>query len=168
MLFMGQEFLEDKPWSDNPNRADRMIWWQGFEGADRHMADFHRFVRDLLGVRRRHPALRSEPVVVHPLDDRARVLAFQRWVPGAGRDVIVVASFAESTFHGDFALGFPRAGTWYEMINSNYYDRYPNSSTSGNFGSVVADGHPMHGFPHSARITLPANGLLVFATDHGD
>ena len=38
MLFMGQEFLEDKPWSDNPNRADRMIWWQGFEAADRHMA----------------------------------------------------------------------------------------------------------------------------------
>jgi 1,4-alpha-glucan branching enzyme len=168
MLFMGQEFLEDKPWSDNPNRADRMIWWQGLEGADRHMVDFHRFVRDLLAVRRRHPALRSEPVVVHPLDDRSRVLAFQRWVPGAGRDVVVVASFAEATFRGDFALGFPRAGTWHEVFNSDYYDHYPNSCTAGNFGSVVADGRPLHGLSHSARITLPANGLLVFATDCGD
>jgi hypothetical protein len=26
----------------------------------------------------------------------------------------------------------------------------------------------MRGMPRSARITVPANGLLVFATDHGD
>jgi 1,4-alpha-glucan branching enzyme len=168
MLFMGQEFLEDKLWSDNPNRDDRMIWWEGLEGADRHMADFHRFVRDMLMVRRRHPALRSEPVVVYPLDDRSRVLAFQRWVPGAGRDVIVVASLAESSFHDDFALGFPRGGRWYEVFNSDHYDNYPNPWTDGNAGAIVADGGPLHDMPHSARITVPANSLLLFATDKGD
>jgi 1,4-alpha-glucan branching enzyme len=168
MLFMGQEFLEDKLWSDDVNRGDRLIWWDGLEGGDRHMADFHRFTRDLLHLRRRHPALRAEPVVVYPLDDRARVLAFQRWLPGSGRDVVVVASFAESTFHGDFALGFPRAGHWHEVFNSDYYDEWPNPWTQGNGGSVIADGGPLHGLPSSARITLPANSLLVFATDLGD
>jgi 1,4-alpha-glucan branching enzyme len=167
MLFMGQEYLEDKLWSDNPNAGDRMIWWEGLEGLDRHMADFHRFVRDLLRVRRSHPALRSEPVVVYPLDDGARVLAFQRWVPGAGRDVVVVASFAETTFRGDYALGFPRGGRWFEVLNSDFYDRFPNRDVAGNGGVVIADGPPMHGMPHSSRITLPADGLLVFATDHG-
>jgi 1,4-alpha-glucan branching enzyme len=168
MLFMGQEFLEDKPWSDNPHAGDLMIWWEGLEGADRHMGDFHRFVRDLLRVRRRHPALRSEPVVVYPLDDRARVFAFQRWVPGVGRDVVVVASLAEEPFRGDYALGFPRGGTWQEVFNSDHYDLFPNPGTVGNLGSVVADGGPLHGMPHSARITVPANGLLVLATDRGD
>jgi 1,4-alpha-glucan branching enzyme len=168
MLFMGQEFLEDKLWSDNPNAGNRMIWWEGLEGLDPHMADFHRFVRDILGVRRRHPALRSEPVVGYPLDDRARVLAFQRWVPGVGRDVVVVASFAETTFHAGYALGFPRGGRWLEVLNSDHYDHFPNPGVAGNGGAVVADGPPMHGMPHSACITLPGNGLLVFATDAGD
>lgn len=168
MLFMGQEFLEDKRWSDNPHAGDRMIWWEGLEGRDRHMADFHRFVRDLLTVRRNHPALRSEPVVIYPLDDRARVLAFHRWVPGVGCDVVVVAGFAETTFHGDYALGLPRGGRWNEILNSDYYDHFPNPCTAGNGGFVIANGGPMHNMPHSARITLPANGLLVFATDQGD
>lgn len=167
MLFMGQEFLEDKLWSDNPRRGDLMIWWDGLE-ADRYMADFHRFTRDLLQLRRRHPALRAEPVVVYPLDDNARVLAFQRWVPGVGRDVVVVVSLAESTFHGDFALGFPSAGRWHEVFNSDHYDYYPNPWTHGNAGGIVADGGALHGMPHSAQITVPANSLIVFAIDHGD
>ena len=29
MIFMGQEFLEDKLWSDNPNRSDVFLWWDG-------------------------------------------------------------------------------------------------------------------------------------------
>ena len=130
--------------------------------------DFHRFIRDLLGVRRRHPALRSEPVDVYPLDDRTRVLAFQRWVPGVGRDVVVVASLAETTFHGDYALGFPRAGRVARGVQQRLLRPLPELVDGGQRGSVVADGQPMHGMPYSARITLPANGLLVFATDHGD
>lgn len=168
MLFMGQEFLEDKLWSDDPHRADLGIWWAGLEGADRHMADFHRCTRDLLRLRRRHPALRSEPVVVYPLDDAARVLTFQRWVPGVGRDVVVVVSLRESTFHGDYALGFPHAGRWHEVFNSDHYDHWPNPWVQGNGGAVEADGPPLHGMPASARITVPANSILVFATDLGD
>jgi 1,4-alpha-glucan branching enzyme len=38
MLFMGEEFLEDKLWSDNHHRADSLIWWDGLEGGDRHRA----------------------------------------------------------------------------------------------------------------------------------
>src|SRR6185369_15414810 len=56
MMFMGQEFLEDKLWSDNFQRTDRMIWWDGLDGADRHMGDLHRCIRDLVWLRRRHPA----------------------------------------------------------------------------------------------------------------
>jgi hypothetical protein len=53
-LVMGQEFLEDKLWSDSPQRSDLMIWWDGVEGDDPDMVDFHRFTRDLL-----HSAARS-------------------------------------------------------------------------------------------------------------
>jgi 1,4-alpha-glucan branching enzyme len=162
MLFMGQEFLEDKLWSDSPGRADRLIWWDGLQGADRHMADFRRCTRDLIALRRAQPALRADPITVFRSDDANRVLAFQRWVPGVGADVVVVASFNESTMTG-YELGFPCPGRWCEVFNSDAYDFFPNPWVSGNGGGVDADGPPRHGFGQSARLTLPANSLLVFA-----
>jgi 1,4-alpha-glucan branching enzyme len=169
MLFMGQEFLEDKLWSDNPNRADLLIWWDGLEGLDRHMGDFHRCTRDLLWLRRRHPALRSEPIDVFHIDDGNRVVAFHRWVPGVGRDVLVVASLREATFYDrSYALGFPLPGHWHEVFNSDVYDHFANPWVQGNAGGVGADGPPLHGLACSAGLTIPANSLLVFARDQGD
>ena len=31
MIFMGQEFLEDKYWTDWPRRPELLIWWEGLE-----------------------------------------------------------------------------------------------------------------------------------------
>jgi 1,4-alpha-glucan branching enzyme len=162
MLFMGEEFLEDKLWSDSPDRTDRMIWWDGAEGADRDMVDFRRCTRDLIAVRLAQPALRADPIAVYQVDQANRVLAFQRWVPGAGKDVVVVASFGESTMSG-YRLGFPRPGRWREIFNSDLYDHFPNPWVRGNGGAVLADGEPLHGFGQSASLTIPAIGLLVFA-----
>jgi 1,4-alpha-glucan branching enzyme len=164
MLFMGQEFLEDKLWSDDPHRADRLIWWEGLDGADPHMADFHRFTRDLIRLRRDQPALRAGPINVYPADERNRILAFHRWVPGEGRDIVVVASLAEWTFYDHaYALGFPLPGHWQEVFNSDLYDHFANPWVQGNPGGVSAGGPPLHGMPHSTGITIPANSLLVFA-----
>jgi 1,4-alpha-glucan branching enzyme len=169
MLFMGQEFLEDKLWSDDFHRSELFIWWDGLEGQDRHMADFHRFARDLIWLRRRHPALRAEPVSVFHCNDVDRVLAFHRWLPGVGRDVMVVVSLREETFHDHaYRLGFPLPGTWLEALNSDFYDHFPNQWVAGNAGGVVADGPAMHGLPHSAALTIPANGILIFTRDRGD
>ena len=163
MLFMGQEFLEDKLWSDSPGRADRLIWWDGADGGDRHMADFRRFTRDLIHLRTAEPALRADPIAVHPPDEHNRVLAFRRWVPGAGHDVLVVVSLNESTLYG-YELGFPAPGRWCERLNSDVYDHFPNPQVAGNNGAVVADGPPRHGYDQSARLTIPANSVLVFST----
>jgi len=162
MLFMGEEFLEDKLWSDSPGRTDRLIWWDGALGGDRHMVDFLRFTQDLIALRRSLPALRDEPITVYPPDEDNRVLAFQRWVPWAGQDVVVVAGLNESTLRG-YQLGFPQPGSWREVFNSDYYDNYPNPWVAGNGGAVEADGPGLHGFDQSATLTIPANGLLVFA-----
>jgi 1,4-alpha-glucan branching enzyme len=169
MLFMGEEFLEDKLWSDNPNRDNLFLWWSGVEGADRHMVDFHRFTQDLIRLRRSQPALRGESLNVFNVDPANRVLAFQRWLAGVGRNVVVVVSLSESSFEaGSYQLGFPLPGTWFEVLNSDYYDNLPNAAVRGNGGAVQADGPPRHGFDASASLTIPANSILVFARDRGD
>ena len=60
--------------------------------SDVDMIDFHRFTRELMWLRRRHPALRGDGVRTVLMDNESRVVAFQRWVEGVGRDVMVVAS----------------------------------------------------------------------------
>jgi 1,4-alpha-glucan branching enzyme len=167
MLLMGQEFLEDKLWSDSPDRPDLLIWWDGEEGADEAMADQHLFTRELIRVRRRHPALRADPIVVYDPDNANRVQAFHRWVPGEGRDVLVVATLNESSLYG-YQLGFPQPGRWLEVFNSDEFDHFPNPWVQGNAGSATADGPPLHGMAQSAALTIPANSLLVFARDPGD
>jgi 1,4-alpha-glucan branching enzyme len=169
MLFMGQEFLEDKFWTDWQGRPDLLIYWQGQEGADRHMVDQHRFTRDLLWLRRKHPALRSDGFKVFHVHNDNRVIAFQRWVPGIGRDVIVIVSLNEHTFYnGSYRIGFPSHGHWYEVFNNDVFDTFVNPNVQGNAGGIETDELPWDGLPYSAGLTLPANSILVFAKDRGD
>jgi len=165
MLFMGQEFLEDKYWSDNPD-PDTLIWWDGLH-QDQAMADHLSCMQALTRLRSRHPALRSDAINVFHVHEDNRVIAFHRWLEAIGRDVVVVASFNESTYW-EYQLGFPGRGRWLEVFNSDYFDHLPNPQVAGNKGSVVANTIPIHGMPCSAGIVIPANGLLVFARDNGD
>jgi 1,4-alpha-glucan branching enzyme len=160
-IFMGQEFLEDKQWDCAPN-SPNLIWWEGFEGADKAMADHWRCTADLIALRHRLEALRGDRVNPYYVNDNDRVLAYQRWIEGVGGDVIVVVSLAEFT-RSSYRLGMPGSGIWREIFNSDAYDHFPNPWTAGNGGSVVADGPSMHGLPSSAAVVIPANGVLVFA-----
>jgi 1,4-alpha-glucan branching enzyme len=169
MIFMGQEFLEDKFWSDDPKRADLRIWWEGLEGKDKHMSDQHRFTRELMWLRRKQPALCGDGLNVFHVHNENRVIAFHRWIPGVGGDVVVVASLNERTFYNhSYRLGFPGRGHWREVFNSDIYDDFFNPNAQGNPGGITADGPPWNELPTSAMVTLPANSLLVFARDDGD
>ena len=125
------------------------------------------FSQELIALRRRQPALRGEWINVFHVNDEARVIAFHRWLDGIGRDVVVVATLSETT-HYDYTLGMPRGGIWFEVFNSDVYDNWVNPMTAGNGGTVLAHGVGFHGLPASARLVIPANSVMVLATDRGD
>ena len=163
MLFMGQEFLEDKQWSDNFEfHRGLLLHWAGLDAGDRQMLDHVRFTRELVDLRWRHPALRGQGFRVMHVHDRDRVLAFHRWVENEGRDVIVVVHLATFNRFG-YRIGLPGEGEWREVFNSDVYENWVNPDAVGNGGRVLADAQPLHGFGHSAPLTLPANSILVFA-----
>jgi 1,4-alpha-glucan branching enzyme len=161
LIFMGQEFLEDKQWSDTPGPST-LIGWQGLDGADRTMSDFLRFTGELISLRKSQPALCGEGCSIIHVHNQNRVLAYQRWVEGAGNDVVVVASLSETNQY-NYQVGFPSGGRWSEVFNSDVYDNWVNPTVAGNGGGVDASGPPLHGLPASARVTIPANGFVVFA-----
>ncbi len=163
MLFMGQEFLEDKQWSDDfESHRDLLLYWAGLDQGDRQMLDHLRFTRELLALRRRLPALRGRGFRVTHVHDHNRVAAFHRWIEGEGQDVMVILHLANFTRVG-YHIGLPGEGTWREVFNSDVYENWVNAGVAGNGGRVVATAQPLHGFGYSAGLVLPANSILIFA-----
>ncbi|MGH7046615.1 MAG: alpha amylase C-terminal domain-containing protein [Stellaceae bacterium] len=163
-LFMGQEILEDKLWSDDEqDHPGHLIWWDGLN-SDRAMADYLRFMQDLIALRRSQPALRAEGIRVSRADNFDRIIVVHRWVAdgSSARDVVLVANLEERAKYR-YSIGLPFGGDWRELFNSDYYDGFPNPAPIGNGGQVEASGPPLDGFTHSAAITLPANGVLFLA-----
>jgi 1,4-alpha-glucan branching enzyme len=162
MLFMGQEFLEDKQWSDNSElQSDLLLYWAGLDKGDKQMLDHLRFTRELIALRKRTPALRGPGFRVVHVHDANRVLAFQRWVEGEGQDVLVVVHLAPFNRLG-YRIGFPGGGEWRELFNSDVYENWVNPDVVGNGGRAVAESEPMHGLDFSAPLVLPANSVLIF------
>jgi 1,4-alpha-glucan branching enzyme len=163
MLFMGQEFLEDKQWSDNYDfHSNLLLHWAGVEAGDRQMVDHLRFTRELIHLRWQYPGMRGQGFRVVHVHDQNRVLAFHRWIDGAGDDVLVVVHLAPFN-RFDYRIGFPGGGEWREIFNSDVYENWVNPNAIGNGGRVFSSPQPLHEFAHSAALTLPANSVLVFA-----
>jgi 1,4-alpha-glucan branching enzyme len=149
------------PWhDDNKYWGEHLIWWDGLQ-TDRTMQDFRRFVRDLIRLRRAHPALRGAGVAVPQVHERDRVITMHRWMEGEGRDIVVVASFAEKTRPYPVALPWP--GTWSEIFNSDFYDHLPNPVVAGNGGVVQAGWNAHSHYPYLAEVILPANAVIVLS-----
>jgi 1,4-alpha-glucan branching enzyme len=157
---MGQEFLEDKQWDDDP-AGSNLIYWGGLASGNKAMVDQLRFTQDFIRLRWNQPALRGPNINVFHVHNVNRVIAFHRWIEGQGRDVVVVASFNDSPFF-NYQLGFPRGGAWAELFNGDVYDNWVNPLAVGNSGGIVAGGGPLHGLPSSASITIPPRAVVVF------
>lgn len=80
--------------------------------------------------------LRGERLHVFHRHNRNRVLAFHRWIEWAGQDVVVVASLNDSTFDS-YELGWPAAGSWREVFNSDAYEDHAHGP-AGNGGWAEA------------------------------
>jgi len=158
-LFMGQEFLEDKQWSDDPGEPNR-IWWEGLT-TDKSSLDFLRFVQDLIQLRCNQPAICRGSIRVFHVHNQRRILAFHRWLEKEGPDVVVVVSLNDRSQY-NYSIGFPHAGRWAEIFNSDVYDNWVNPSVTNNGGQIFANGGPMHGCTNSAAIAIPPNSIVVF------
>ena len=152
MFLQGGEWLEDIAFgSGTGNRID---WSKATSRAPITL-----FFHDLMNVRKTNCGFRSNAgYQVHHVDDGNNVIAFHRWCDN-GNDLIIVASFNNSDLY-NYQIGFPQAGTWYELLNSQS-SAYLGDNV-GNGGSVVATAAAYDGMPDSASITIPQMGLLVF------
>ena len=152
MIFEGQEFHEDKQFSDT---AASRIWW-GF--AARYPGTIAYYGK-LGNLRLTRASLKGgSGVSTISVNEASDVLAFQRF-DGAGDVTMVVANLSASDFTA-YNIGAPSAGTWYELVNSQ-------DPALGGVGTTntptVAAAPGLDGQPAKMTIKIPAYSLLVFS-----
>jgi 1,4-alpha-glucan branching enzyme len=114
--------------------------WDGLNsGSDKAMVDHLRFTQDLIRLRWNQPARRGDNVNPFHVHNQNRLIAFHRWLEGVGQDVVVAATLSETTWY-NYYIGFPAAGFWKEVFNSDVYDNWVNPIVAGNGGGVWSAG----------------------------
>jgi 1,4-alpha-glucan branching enzyme len=156
LLFMGQEFGQEREWSH-----ERSLDWHLLE--DGGHGGLQALIRDLNGIYRDHPALwqRDDDHEafgwLEANDADANVLAFVRWGEGDAKPVVCVCNLSPVPREG-YRVGLPRSGTWRELLNTDA--GIYGGSNIGNMGVVDAEGQPWHDQPFSAAVTLPPLGVV--------
>jgi 1,4-alpha-glucan branching enzyme len=159
LLFMGQEFAQEREWSH-----ERSLDWHLLE--DPQHAGVQSLVRDLNRIYKEHPALWEIDVDdrgfwwIEANDAANNVLAYARAGEGevGERDLVVVILNLAPVVRGGYRLGLPRSGRWVEALNTD--SSYYGGGDVGNFGGVDAEPIPWHGQPFSAEVTLPPLSAL--------
>jgi 1,4-alpha-glucan branching enzyme len=162
MLFMGQEFLEYRPFP-NYGSAPAPIDW----GLKDTFSGIWALYRDMIALRRNSAGktrgLCGRNVHVLPVSSD-NVLAYHRWDQGgAGDDVVVVCNFANQRY-ANYQIGTPRSGMWRVRFNSD------SSLYDGGFENwpcfdTEANGVGLNGMPFSASVGLAAYTCLVLSQD---
>lgn len=162
LVFMGQEFGQERPWS-----PEHSLDWHLLDR--REHAGVARWVRDLNALMRREPALHQLDADsdgfewVDFSDVSAGVVALSRKAT-SGPPVLVVCNFTPATHRG-YRIGVSESGLWRELANSDA-EIYGGSGT-GNCGAVVADPICAHGRTFSLSLCIPPLGVLFLTPGSG-
>ena len=155
LLFMGAEFGQEREW----NHSEELDWHLL---AQPDHAGLCAWVRDLNALYRSEPALHTldcDPggfEWIESNDAENSVLAFVRHGT-RGKPVLVVVNFTPVP-RRDYRIGVPLRSGWREVLNSDA-EEYGGSGV-GNWGRVIADYVPWHGFDQSIGVSLPPLGVL--------
>jgi 1,4-alpha-glucan branching enzyme len=160
LLFMGGEFGQWHEW----NFKESLDWHLFEPPSSPYHAQLRDFVRDLNVLYQKEPAfseLDNDPegfLWVDPHDSDNSVISFMRRGNKAQDTLIFVCNFTPVPRHG-YRLGVPRAGEYYELINSDA-NRYG--------GSGLENKQPMpsgpvywQSCPHSILLTLPPLSTII-------
>lgn len=151
MFLMGGEWFEEAKFGSSS--SERIDW---AKAAARQPSV--QFFRDAIGVRRSNCGLRSDaPVNLYGVTSQLEADNLLVFTRGAAQELVVIANFGNNNYT-NYALGLPRGGTWYELLNSQAADYDGNGW--GNGGAVVASGPG-----NTAYLTIPQAGLLVLRFD---
>jgi len=158
LVFMGTEIGQTAEW----NSEGQVEWWLLDHEIHRR---FQTFCAALNGMYRSEPALYEvdfqhtgfEWIDFHDADNS--IVSFVRRAKRPEDHLVFVCNFTPLP-HKAYRLGFPEAGLYREIFNSDA--EMFGGSNMGNGGVVNVEARPSHGRPASAELIIPPLGVVVF------
>ena len=157
LLFMGDEFAQDKEWKYDDSLAWHLVEAKEHKGIQRLVSDLNHLIQ-------KEPALYEndcDPAGFDWIDGsdiQHSVIAFMRFDAKKKETLIVCCNFTPATLH-NYRLGAPYAGTYKEIFNSN--SQYYGGTNTGNKGAVTSENIPYHGKPYSVNLLLPPLSTII-------
>ena len=157
LLFMGGEFAQEKEW----NHDQSLDWHLLVDPMHRGIQDL---IRDLNTLYKTTSALHEKDCDpdgfewIDASDSQSSVFAFVRYA--ADRSPVVVVLNFTPIVRYNYRVGFPHGGQWREAMNTD--SSVYGGSNVGNAGAIDVQDKPFHGREHSAELTLPPLGALIF------
>ena len=158
LLFMGGEMGQWNEWNHDDGPQWELLDFETHRGIQEIVADLNRLVID-------HPALHELDFEgagfewVDCMNAADSTLIYLRHGQADAPSILVCHNFTPVVREG-YRIGVPASGHWKELFSSDA-TRYGGSGV-GNQGGVQADAIPHHGRDHSAEITLPPLGTVIF------
>ena len=159
MIFMGQEFLEWRPWSDGQDVTP--LDWTRVTSCGGVVALYTR----LIALRRNGDGntrglLGGNTNIFHVNPD-AGILAYHRWDQGGpGDDVVVVVNLKNQRLDS-YNIGFPRAGDWYVRFNSDWTGFWGDYGNAGY--DTTAGGGGNQGLPCNGNVGIGPYSVLILS-----
>jgi 1,4-alpha-glucan branching enzyme len=160
LLFMGQDFGQHREWSE-----ERELDW--FLLQDERNEHLQAFVRDLLSIYRKYPALYANDSGyegfqwVNANDADRSIFSFIRWSPDQKNNLLFICNFTPMD-RPDYCVGVPRTGS-YELILDSREIKYGGSHKSEK--KYRAWKGECDGQPYYISYELPPYGVAVFRFD---
>lgn len=161
LLFMGQEFAQGSEWNH-----DAEIDWACI-GNPLHYG-MQLLVRDLNAIYCATPALYArdcDGAGFQWIEANDAAHSIYAWVRRGGPgdpEVVVVCNFTPVERSG-WRMGFPQAGLWREVLNTDA--EVYGGAGRGNLGRISALPGESHGQPAHAELVLPPLSTLIFIKD---
>ncbi|MEA2298413.1 MAG: 1,4-alpha-glucan branching enzyme [Solirubrobacteraceae bacterium] len=159
LLFMGQEFAQEREWSHERSLDWHLLEDAGHAGLQTLVGDLNRVYRDV-------PALWAHDEDAGAFrwleanDADHNVIAFSRAGARPGELLVCVCNLSPVARHR-YRIGLPEPGVWIERLNTD--SRHYGGGDVGNWGGRAAEDVPWHDQPHSAEFTLPPLAVLWLA-----
>ncbi|MEO6513438.1 MAG: alpha-amylase family glycosyl hydrolase [Candidatus Saccharimonadales bacterium] len=152
MLFQGQEFMQGGSFND----------WQGLDWdlARRHTGVIEAH-KHLIALRKNVHGLTAgllgRNINLMHVDQENKVIAFHRWNNGGPKDdVVVVVNFGDRMID-NYAMNFPRTGTWRVRFNSSWRGYNPDFKEVAVSEVVVETG--------GGNLKLPPSSVIILSQD---
>jgi 1,4-alpha-glucan branching enzyme len=161
LLFMGQEFGQWSEWNFDGQLDWPLLQSPPHTGLKSLICDLNRVYRSLGALHARDCESQGFRWIVADDADQS-VYAWVRFGAPTDAPLAIISNFTPVP-RLNYRIGLPKPGRWREILNSDAHSY--GGSGYGNFGSVIAQDIPSHGYPYSAEIAIPPLATIYFQSD---